>query len=183
MNSASPLKVIVGAGGDTQEGWVSLEERDLDITDISQWYGLFDTNSIDAILAEHVFEHLTPAESFLAARNFYFFLRPGGYARICVPDGLHPDQKYIAWVAPGTGWNGDDHKQLFDYRSLAGLLWNVGFAVYFREHWDERGTLHSSLWNDGDGRIRRCSRTLYSSLISWIVGADYTSLLIDAVKP
>lgn len=181
--SDNALKIIVGAGGDTQEGWISLEESQLDITDLAQWAALFYPASIDAILAEHVFEHLTQGEAFDAARNFFFYLKPGGYARICVPDGLHPDAKYIAWVQPGTGWNGDGHKQLFDYQSLSRLLWSVGFNVELREFWDSSGVLHSSLWNDGDGRIKRCSRTLYTSLISLFVGAEYTSLLVDAVRP
>lgn len=177
------LKVIVGAGGDQLPGWISLNYSDLDITDVSQWAKRFYPGSIDVILAEHVFEHLTPAGSFDAARNFYFYLKPGGFARICVPDGLHPDGKYQAWVAPYTGWSGADHKQLFDYRSLARLLTDVGFQVYFREYWDEGGELHSSIWDDSDGRVKRCSRSFYSAILSFFVGADYTSLLVDAVRP
>lgn len=179
----NPLKVIVGAGGDQLPGWISLNQSDLDITDLSQWATRFYPGSIDVILAEHVFEHLTQVGSFDAARNFYFYLKPGGFARICVPDGLHPDQKYQAWVAPYTGWSGADHKQLFDYRSLLQLLRSVGFQVYLREYWDEGGELHSSLWSDLDGRVKRCSRSLYSAIVSLFVGAEYTSLLVDAVKP
>lgn len=78
---SNPLRVIVGAGSTTQPGWLSLEERDLDITDERQWAERFTPNSIDAILAEHVFEHLTPAESVNAARNFYTYLKPGDPAQ------------------------------------------------------------------------------------------------------
>ncbi|MBO0719223.1 MAG: hypothetical protein J2P41_00240 [Blastocatellia bacterium] len=183
QTNVKPLKVIVGAGGDQQEGFISLDQYQLDITDLGQWASLFYPNSIDVILAEHVFEHLTPEGSFNAARNFFFYLKSGGYARICVPDGLHPDQKYQAWVAPGTGWSGDSHKQLFDYQSLSRLLWTVGFTVYLREYWDENGELHSSLWDEHGGRIKRCSRSMHSAIISMFVGADYTSLLVDAVRP
>lgn len=182
MNDQS-LKVIVGAGGDQQPGWISLDKWQLDITDFSQWASLFYPNSIDAILAEHVFEHLTPAESYNAARNFFYYLKPGGMARICVPDGLHPDQRYQDWVAPGTGWSGDGHKQLFDYQSMSQLFTSVGFTVYLREYWDEGGELHSTLWDDFDGRIKRCSRSIHSKIISLLIGAEYTSILIDAIKP
>jgi hypothetical protein len=39
-----------------------------------------------AFLAEHVWEHLTLAEGFAAARHLFAALRPGGHARIAVPD-------------------------------------------------------------------------------------------------
>lgn len=62
------MKLIIGAGGITQPGWLSLEETDLDITQADQWAAHFAPNSLDAIFAEHVWEHLTLNEALDAAR-------------------------------------------------------------------------------------------------------------------
>ena len=180
---SNPLRVIVGAGGTAQPGWDSLEERDLDITDTRQWAELFAPNSIDALQAEHVFEHLTPGESINAARNFFTYLAPGGYARIAVPDGFHTDSKYINWVMPGTGFNGDDHKQLFNYRTLSQLLTGAGFGVRLLEYWDENGWFHSGPLNDEEGAIRRYLFGSQFFFLSLVVGCRYTSLTVDAIKP
>lgn len=175
------LRVIVGAGFTSRPGWLALEESDLDITDTANWLRYFEPCSIDAILAEHVLEHLTPDESFFAAANFYQFLREGGYARIAVPDGLHPDKTYQAWVAPGTGFNGDDHKQLFTIHSLSELLTYVGFYVQPLE-WDDETGFHSIGFNQNDGPIKRCSEGLFHTALSLWTGTDYTSLIVDAIK-
>jgi predicted SAM-dependent methyltransferase len=177
------MKIIVGAGGTRFYGWVSLEERELDITDQSQWAKRFEPATLEAILAEHVFEHLTLEEGYAAALNCFEYLRPGGYLRVAVPDGLHPSPNYIAWVRPVTGWNGDDHKVLYDYRRLARLLMQAGFDVNFLECWDEDGKFRVNDWSHIDGYISRCCGGLWSNFfLSPIVGAPYTSLILDAVK-
>jgi|SRR5215475_2252627 len=175
------LRVIVGAGHTSRAGWISLEESELDITRAAAWLRWFAPCSIDAIVAEHVLEHLTPAESFSAAQNFYAFLNPYGHARIAVPDGLHPDLKYQAWVAPCTGFNGCDHKQLFDVYSLTELLNYVGLYVHPLEWHDETG-FHAVPLNQDDGPIKRNSTGLYHALLSAWVGVNYTSLIVDAQK-
>jgi predicted SAM-dependent methyltransferase len=177
------MKIIVGAGGTRYYGWVSLEERDLDITQRVQWAKRFAPASLEAILAEHVFEHLTLEEARAAALNCFDYLKPGGYLRVAVPDGLHPDQQYIAWVRPGTGWNGDDHKVMWDYRSLSRLLTGVGFNVRVLECWDEQGKFRVNDWSHADGYISRCYGGPWSTcFLNLVVGAQYTSLIIDAVK-
>jgi predicted SAM-dependent methyltransferase len=183
---SNPLKVVVGAGGAdclSYPDWLCLQERDLDITDPHRWAELFAPGSIDAILCEHVFEHLTPAEAMTAARNFYTYLRPGGYARIAVPDGLHPDWAYVDWVRPGGIWNPVDHKQLFDHRSLSQLLTGAGFGVRLLEWWDENGCFHSRPLDDGGGEIQRCLFGSQFFFLSIVTTARYTSLVIDAIKP
>jgi hypothetical protein len=65
------------------------------------------------IKAEHVWEHLMPEQGATAARICHRFLRPGGYVRVAVPDGLHPDPKYVEWVRPGgSGLGAWDHTVL-----------------------------------------------------------------------
>lgn len=177
------MKIIVGAGKTYQPGWMSLEQSDLDITNPFQWARRFKPGSLDAVLAEHVFEHLTLAEGYAAARNCFEYLKRGGYLRVAVPDGLHPDQDYYDWVKPFTGWNGDDHKVLYDYRSLIRLLKQSGFAVRLLEWWDESGNLHINEWSQDLGNVRRCYDHWYTTLfLNPVVGTQYTSLIADAFK-
>jgi predicted SAM-dependent methyltransferase len=122
-------------------------------------------------------------ETIRAEFHFYTYLKPGGYARIAVPDGFHTDRTYIDWVMPGTGYNGDDHKQLFNYKSLSQLLTGAGFGVQLREYWDENGCFHSRPLNDEDGAIRRYLFGSKFFLDSFVVGCRYTSLTVDAIKP
>jgi len=176
------LRIIIGAGSVTQCGFISLQESDLDITDAQQWVQLFEPDSITAIVAEHVFEHLTFSEGLQAARNCHRFLKRGGTLRIAVPDGFHPDERYIEWVRPGTGYNGDDHKVLFDYRSLAALMKRAGFHLDYKEFWNEQGELYTEQMEDERGQMRRTSQDFWAKLLSVRVGADYTSLVIDGIK-
>lgn len=177
------MKAIVGAGNTSQIGWISLQKTDLDIRDSASWQRMFQPNSLDAILAEHVLEHLTIEEAKQAVSNAFQYLKPNGYFRIAVPDGFHPEPDYIRWVAPVIGWNGDDHKTLFNYQNLTRLLQSVGFNVYLLEWFDEFGRFNKQTWFQQSGVISRAKNTSWSSLISFIIGADYTSLIVDAVKP
>lgn len=176
------MKLIVGAGGTSEPGWTSLNEGDLDVTDAAQWAAMFPPRSLDAVLAEHVWEHLTWDEALAATRNIAAYLKPGGVLRIAVPDGLHSCSRYIAWVAPGTGFNGDDHKLLFDYRTLAQLMQSAGLRPVLREWWDETGSFHSNYRADEDGKIRRSLNGANFIELTLLLGCPYTSLIVDGVK-
>src|SRR6476620_1394942 len=113
------------------------------------------------MLAEHVWEHLTADEALSAARTCFTYLRPGGYLRIAVPDGLHPDPAYqaqsmVGGRGPGGGPN--DHKVLYTYATLRGLFEFAGFQVELYEYFDEEGAFHYHRWDERDGKIRRSKR-------------------------
>lgn len=78
------------------------------------WAYHFKSNPVDAILAEHVWEHLDCFGAIMAAQNCFKYLKPGGYMRVAVPDGWHPDKDYIDCVKPG-GWEAGskDHHVLY----------------------------------------------------------------------
>jgi predicted SAM-dependent methyltransferase len=177
------MKIIVGAGRTYQPGWTSLEQSELDITNRFQWARRFAPASLDVVLAEHVFEHLTVEEGYAAARNCFEYLKPKGYLRVAVPDGLHPDPQYIKWVEPVTGYNGDDHKVLYDYRTLSVLLMKAGFDVRVLECWDENGDFRMTEWSQADGNISRCLSHYWTQyFLNIIVNTQYTSVIIDAFK-
>ena len=176
---ASPLRVVVGAESRVDPGWIATEEEYLDIADKRDWERFFSRDSIDTILAEHVFEHLTPADAHVAARNCFEFLKPGGLLRAAVPDGLHPDPAYIEWVdVGGIGPGSQDHKLLYEYTSFSRLFAAAGFEVRLLEFWDELGVLQQADWDPAQGKIRRSIRFDTKER----GGFRYTSIIVDAFK-
>jgi len=174
-------KVIIGAGGKSYDGWVSTDIQNLNITKRSDFEKYWNSDTIEAFLAEHVWEHLTEEEGKVAFNNCYDFLKTGGYLRLAVPDGYNPNPDYIKHVKPrGTGAAAEDHKILYNYHLLSDLLSQVGFKVDMLEYWDEKGQFHFNDWDILDGFIKRSKdhdeRNSEGSL-------NYSSLIVDAVKP
>jgi predicted SAM-dependent methyltransferase len=174
------LKLIVGASKIEYKGWVLTEMDFLNLLKEEDWKYLFKTHCIDAILAEHVWEHLTAEEGFLGATNCYKYLKHGGYLRIAVPDGNHPDKNYIDYVKPGgSGEGSDDHKVLYTIATMKQMLEEVGFEVRALEWFDENGQFHFKEWNPEDGMVSRSSRFDDRNKNGEL---NYTSLIVDAIK-
>ena len=171
---------MLGAGGTVDAGWISTDIDTLDISSRRAWRRLFAPASIDALLAEHVWEHLDRETAHEAARLCFEFLRRGGYLRVAVPDGLHPDPAYREWVRPGgIGPGADDHKVLYDYRSLEKVFADCGFRVEMLEHFDEGGRFVSSHWDAERGMIHRSKRFDKRNTSGAL---NYTSIIVDAFK-
>lgn len=176
------VRVIVGAcKGDRYDGWSTMAKVQLDLIREADWTYHFESNSVDAILAEHVWEHLDCNAAIVAAQYCFKYLKPGGYMRVAVPDGLHPDEGYIDYVKPG-GWGSgsDDHHVLYTYRTLKTVFALVGFETTLLEYFDERGTFHYQEWSPADGMITRSSRFDRRNLTRELA---YTSIILDARKP
>ncbi len=175
------ISIVIGASGVADKEWIATEQSWLDITMYYSWLKFFIPGQIDRILAEHVLEHLDPSETIQAIRNFYTFLRPGGYIRIAVPDGNHPSPQYIENVRPGgTGAGALDHKVLFTYSSIEEIFRNEGFSVRGLEYFSESGEFHALRWNPEDGMIFRSY--LHDERNMDGINA-YSSIIIDAHKP
>jgi predicted SAM-dependent methyltransferase len=175
-----PVKVVVGSMYSLYKGWIHTDIETLNLLVKSDWENYFAENSIDKILAEHVWEHLTPEQGKLAFQHCYTYLKPGGFLRVAVPDGFNPSEEYINYVKPGgTGNGADDHKLLYNYQIMSGFLTEIGFNVKLLEYFDENGQFHKAPWNPEDGMIRRSAdhddRNKDGKL-------GYTSLIIDAYK-
>lgn len=98
---AGKWKIVIGADGIFQQGWIPTEVETLNLLKPRDWERYFSPDGIDAILAEHVWEHLTLEDGHFAARMCYRYLKPGGYVRVAVPDGLHPDPDRHIWTGLG----------------------------------------------------------------------------------
>ncbi len=179
--AGSPLRVVVGSEGIFEPGWLRTEREYLDLLRPAEWRAYFAPASIAAILAEHVWEHLTPEQGLTAARTCLEFLQPGGYLRLAVPDGLHPDDAYREWVRPGgSGAGADDHKVLYTHQSLAQMLAAAGFVVELLEYFDAAGNFHAVDWDPAAGMIHRSRRFDERNRAGPL---RYTSLIVDARKP
>ena len=174
------LKVVLGASGISQHGWLATEHGFLNILIEADWSRYFEKHSINRMLAEHVWEHMTVPEGLLASQHSFNFLADGGSIRIAVPDGLNPDLEYINAVKPnGTGPGARDHKVLYTHDSLGQMLESVGFVVRKLVYFDEKGQFHIEKWNVEDGLVRRSLKYDPRNTDSKI---NYTSLIIDAIK-
>ena len=180
MLRSSPLRIVIGAGGVYQKGWIPTDIEQLNLLRLEDWRRYFKPDSIDAILAEHVYEHLTENEAYQAAKNCFLFLKPTGYIRVAVPDGYHISLDYIKAVEPGgSGSGSDDHEVLYNYRTLAHVFESAGFEVNWLEYFDEGGTFHIKDWHEDDGLINRSSKYGKRNSDGRL---NYTSIIIDALK-
>ncbi len=176
----TPLRIVIGANKKYQPGWIPTEIYNLNMLDPRDWARYFAPEGVDAILAEHVWEHLTKADGIRAAQHCHQFLKPGGHLRVAVPDGLFPDPEYLAFVRPGgTGPSADDHKELYTYRTFQEVFERAGFRVDLLEYYDEAGRFHYQDWDPEAGKVIR-SRRFYEG--HQFGGIPYRSLILDAVK-
>jgi predicted SAM-dependent methyltransferase len=190
VRRSSRLRIVIGAWDRYDPGWIPTQCDYLNLLIPGHWSRVFQPNSVDAMLAEHVWEHITEDEGRRAAQTCYGYLKPGGYLRVAVPDGFHPDPRYIDEVKPGavavTAGNAENHSALYTYRSLSRVFEDAGFRVVLCEYFDEQGQFHSADWDRSAGTIWRSRRfdpvpgrpfpsDLHQSL-------SYSSLMLDAVK-
>ncbi len=176
-----PVKVVIGACYTFFPGWIHTDIDTLDILKEENWRKYFQPGTLDAMLAEHVWEHLTPEQGKQAFGNCFRYLKPGGFLRVAVPDGFHASPDYIEMVRPG-GWGqgADDHKILYNYQLMSAVLKDIGFEVRLLEYHDEKKVFHQENWDPKDGMVNRSARFDKRNQEGKLV---YTSLIIDAVKP
>jgi predicted SAM-dependent methyltransferase len=174
-------RVILGAGHTSYPGWFATNRDTLDVTARRDFARYWPPNSRQAFLAEHVWEHLTEREAAIANANCFEFLRPGGWLRIAVPDGHHPDPDYRESVAVGgSGCGADDHKVLYACTLMGDMLQRACFRVSLLEYWDADGVFHCMPWTSDAGHIKRSKAHDPRNRGSVL---RYTSLIVDAIKP
>jgi predicted SAM-dependent methyltransferase len=192
------LKLVVGAKATEYPGWVSTDLRadaapPLDIRVESDWLRRFAPGSIDRIVCDHVLEHMTVPDARSALLNFKKFLRPGGFARIAVPDALNPDPRYQEMCRPGGSgewlrrnvWYAPDepgHVEHYDYKRLTALVASAGLIPELREWFDERGAFHVRPWDVGVAPVKRYRGSSYNQFFVWWMGYENLSVIVDAVK-
>jgi len=176
--TARPLKVMLGAGPVRLPGWLQTDKELLDVTSPSDWSALFEPESIDSLLSEHMLEHLTETEARIALTECYRYLKRGGLFRIAVPDGYRRDAAYVAEASPPN----DGHQALYNIDTLTALLQSVGFATTPLEYFDAQEQFHAVPWDEKEGLVRRSAR--FDTQQDFRRGnLFYTSVIVDARKP
>ena len=179
-----PLRVIIGAGGQSWPGWIATDKTSLDLLRPELWSSFFGERRAEAFLCEHVWEHLTEDEGRAAAELCYSWLKPGGYLRCAVPDGNFPDPDYQRHARVGGPGPDDhpaaDHKVLYDYHRFSELFEHAGFQVDLLEYCDERGRFHYHQWSIEDGPVYRSLLLDHRNREGKI---NNVSLIVDAYKP
>jgi predicted SAM-dependent methyltransferase len=85
----TPLRLHLGCGGNPLAGWINIDRVARApgvITDIDVTHLPFPDGSVDAVLAEHVFEHFSFEEEGKIWSEMARVLRQGGWLTIEVPD-------------------------------------------------------------------------------------------------
>lgn len=117
----SPIYLNIGCGYDAPAGWLNVDAsptariQKLPIVGpvLSRWSGNSRTfpeavrygdlrkpsflprDSVEAVFASHVLEHLALGDMRLALRNIFQMLRPGGRLRLIVPDLQERARRYL----------------------------------------------------------------------------------------
>jgi hypothetical protein len=77
LAASDSKRIVIGAWTKFDHGWIPTQQNFLDLTDSARWSTYFEPNSHNAMLAEHVWEHITPEEGLAAAKTCYTYLKPG----------------------------------------------------------------------------------------------------------
>lgn len=178
------IRVVIGAGEyNNSPEWTQTQESDLNLLQRQQWVDQFLPNTISAILAEHVWEHLDIDEGVEAAKICFEFLKPGGYVRCAVPDGYFPNEEYQKGVQIGGPGPADhpaaSHKIVHTYKTLSSIFEMAGFKVHLLEYCDEIGEFHYTEWDEKKGFIYRSKRFDHRNKDG---NLGFVSLILDAVK-
>ena len=175
------VNIVIGAGSTRYPGWIATDIPAFNALIPAHWARLFPRASIDRMLAEHVFEHLTEAQlgDFLALARGY--LAAGGRIRIAVPDGNHPDPAYIDAVRPGgSGTGATDHKVLYTQARISEVVAAQGYRIDLQEYFNAGGIFHRQHWSAADGFVMRSAAHDRRNTDGQL---RYTSLIVDCWLP
>ncbi|TCP29388.1 putative SAM-dependent methyltransferase [Scopulibacillus darangshiensis] len=178
------IKVVIGAGEyRNNPGWIHTKEEELNLLNKDDWDRMFKYDDISAILAEHVWEHLSFEDGIKAARMCYDYLRPNGYIRCAVPDGFFPNESYQNIVKVGGPGPKDhpaaSHRIVYNYKTFTKMFHSAGYEVRLLEYFDEDGQFRCNDWNGADGVIFRSKKFDPRNQGGKL---QFPSLILDAIK-
>jgi predicted SAM-dependent methyltransferase len=179
LEQQRPLRLNLGSADDHIPGWVGIDllrpGRKLDLYwDLRR--GLpFKRHSVDAIAAEHLFEHLTFDQGVALMRECLRVLAPGGVLRISVPDLERYVASYLGQddlidqVRPGRRTRalalGEvfflyGHQCMYDFETLERACTEAGFATV------ERSSFGQGRIQPSPDTLKRRPETLYVDAVT-----------------
>lgn len=140
----------------------------------------FSSNSFKGIFTEHCLEHLNPRESFTILEEIYRTLKPGGVARIIVPDA----QKYVNYyndkiLKLPTDSYGNFNGWELGGEALRGLTCYLGHYTLY----DAEMLLNYSKYIGFARAVKSCfGDGVAKELIHDSPGREWNSVYIDVIK-
>lgn len=120
LSDTTPQMLNIGCGSHFHSAWTNLDliSESFDVIPYDITTGLpFAENSIDAVYHSHVLEHLNPNHGIELIRECWRVLKPGGVARIVVPDLEKIAKLYLE--KHDRAWQGDEQAQTdYDWMKL-----------------------------------------------------------------
>jgi predicted SAM-dependent methyltransferase len=168
---AAPLRLHIGCGTKLLPGWVNIDQvaRASGVsTDIDPAALPYPANSVDEVLAEHVFEHFCFAEEVKVWHEMARVLRRGGRLVIEVPD--------FEWVCATFLAARDDWREFYivghaDHYGGCGRVlhqrWGILQTMFFGNQ-NGAGQYHRSAYTEG--KLRSIARLL-----------DFQSIAVETV--
>lgn len=142
------MRLNIGCGGDYRAGHVNIDCRPLDrvdkVFDLREIEQHIEKESVEAIVAYDVLEHISHREVRDLLRKLHELLVPNGTIDIRVPDGIACAEEYLSTdraaaltldsVVHWRMYGGQDyatnyHYCMFSYSMLRNLLIETGFSV------------------------------------------------------
>ncbi|NEN23421.1 hypothetical protein G3O08_07900 [Cryomorpha ignava] len=179
LSEKNKLKLNIGSGILSYQGWTDLNLPFFDLTSDKLWVYFFQGSPINNILLEHVLEHLTVDDVRHSLKLAKTYLVKNGRIRIAVPDKNHPNPEYIEYVRPnGSGPGADDHKSFWNYSDFLNLAKELGYNYELFEYYKEDGELIMNELDEKNGIVTRTARNPSKGSIE-----DYSSLIVDLIAP
>ena len=204
-----PLRLEVGSAqppGLCKGSWLCTDRNALDLFLADDWAAIFSLESVTAILAEHVLEHLTPLQASIWRRlRTSTSSRADASASRC-RTGTAAYQEFIRVGGTPSG-QGNRHMVAWTADTLPPIFEGVGFGIELHEYHDATGAFHANpaaygtiaAWGNITRSYRhdvrnlpgnaprkraalaRASNSTFRTRALRLTG--YTSLWFDAIKP
>ena len=135
LSDLETLNISIGSGHKKYNGYVSLDKfsNEADIKKDIFEEGLFNPETVDNFIAEHLLEHFTSQEGYKFMSICYSALKVGGRLEIAVPDMSKiqdiEDVDYRIKVMYGWQLPGMRHCWGYTMESLVDLFEKIGFIV------------------------------------------------------
>jgi len=145
-----PVRLHIGCGTNLLPGWINIDRiarlpdvaTEVDATDLP-----YSDGTVDAVLAEHVFEHFSFAEEALVWREMARVLRPGGTLTLEVPD--------FEWVCATFLAANDDWREFY---RVGAIDHYAGYGRALDQRWGILQTMFFGNQN-GAGQYHRSGYT------------------------
>ena len=166
-------KLNLGCGNDKRAGWLNIDANKKckpDVVAPAHKLSIFHNNTVDTIMALHLFEHLTYLQACKALREWHRVLRPGGLLWLELPDfdrcieiiGKYKDPKGydmgmigLFGYPPMIETDGlfQSHKWAWSFSKLRDQLVRVGFHKIVKKSTTQKWRLAYKMGTNRDMRV------------------------------